>query len=247
VVRGVVRIEEAPGGPVGVRVPACAERGEDSAVLGERDRDVRAGGFCDPFGLTRCLLGRFFVAAHAGDEGGDGVGRRLPLRFSQLGRQPPCLRSRRDGDVPVAESRGHAGVEREHGREKSEAAFGPKSVDCRHRVERAGDEGCRPQVASGLRVPAALRRSGPQAGRQAFRMAERIRVGMDREAPTARPRSPPRLPTLSRCARRRGLRWRHPASGGAGQSKRGARFSRNAAMPSRASGVWLDAAMSSIA
>ena len=31
------------------------------------------------------------------------------------------------------------------------------------------------------------------------------------------------------------------------QSKRGARFSRNAAMPSRASGVWLDAAMSSIA
>ena len=32
-----------------------------------------------------------------------------------------------------------------------------------------------------------------------------------------------------------------------GQSKRGGRFSRNAAMPSRASGVWLEAAMSSIA
>ena len=36
-------------------------------------------------------------------------------------------------------------------------------------------------------------------------------------------------------------------SGWPGQPKRAGRFSRNAVMPSRASGVWLEAAMSSIA
>jgi hypothetical protein len=68
----------------------------------------------------------------------------------------------------------------------SEAAFGAQAVNCGGQevgtqVERAHDERCRPEVPGRLGVSAALRRSGPQACQHAWRMAERIGVGMDRD------------------------------------------------------------------
>jgi hypothetical protein len=71
------------------------------------------------------------------------------------------------------------------------------------------------------------------------------------EQPTARPTVPHGRPRPVRGGA--GLHRRGPESRATlaerrpGQSKRAGRFSRNAVMPSRASGVWLEAAMTSIA
>jgi hypothetical protein len=185
VVRGVGRVEQTLGVGVRVAVAARGESGEHFPELGEGHRDIRAGRLGDRLGPCRHELSRLLVAAHRRDERDRRVRRGRRLRVCELLGETPCLVGRGQRRLPMTDASGRARVEHQQPRQRAEPSFGPQPLDRRlqevhAQVERADDEGGRPEEASGFRIEPLLC-GALQAGENAGRMTERIDIRVDRD------------------------------------------------------------------
>jgi hypothetical protein len=167
-------------------VAAGGERGQHLPELGERHRDVRARRLRDDLGSCGHELGRLCVAAHRGDERDRRVGGGCPLRFPELLGETPGFLGRGHRHVAVADTGGHARVERQQPRQMPQSSLRPQSVDRRReevvaQVERADDERGRPEEASGIRVEPLVSRRAAQTREHAGRVTQRVRIRVDRE------------------------------------------------------------------
>jgi hypothetical protein len=157
VVGRIGRVEQPPGGRVGVVVAAVSQRAEHATELCEGDGDLAAGAQSQLLGAFGAALGGVRVASHAGDHGQDGLASRDPERSAEFGREPPRLLASGNGHIPLAEERGDDAVENEHPGQLAQPPLRARSLrgggeQAGSDVEGAEDERRWPQVPHGLRI-----------------------------------------------------------------------------------------------